>query len=250
MAAPPLPLPAEDASAAASTSASPAALSPSEQAVLLRAFAASGAGGAPDVSALLTPAHCHHALALLRSKYALAGNPRWWWVYDDALAVAARGLALHSHVVLDGFLDAASTRALAGDVRRAHASGALAEKGALTDARHGRNTNYSRDATRGDYLAWFEGLPEEPWWSHRGGGSGGGGGGALASASAPPDSLPGYMLKVSTLMEQLKVHLPAELGGITVRSRAMVTCYPPGARSPSTWTMRTATAAGSLRCCT
>ena len=40
----------------------------------------------------------------------------------------------------------------------------------------------------------------------------------------------GYIKKINTLVEELKSFLPAELGGVKNRSRAMVTCYPPGSR--------------------
>jgi len=150
------------------------------------------------------------------------GKGRWWWIFDDSLLAITKSLQTTGFVYLDSFLDAASTANLHADVRRAWVGGALKEKGGLTDAREGKNTNYSRDETRGDFLGWFNGSEEGMWTQEK----------SLigsTSAAAPPDSLSGYILKVSTLLEELKPLLPLELGDVCERSRAMVTCYPPNA---------------------
>jgi len=165
------------------------------------------------------------ALQALRQKYSAAGprQARYWWIFDDALAVIAHSLATQGHVILDGFLDAPSTATLRADVQRAAAGGALAERGGLTDARDGRNTSYVKDTTRGDHVGWFQGS--EHWWTLREGADP-----ASTAPDAPPDSLAGYMVKIGTLVDELKAHLPGDLGGVHSRSRAMVTLYPPGAR--------------------
>jgi len=159
----------------------------------------------------------------MRHKYTALGKPRFWWVFDEVLAVVASSLTQHHYCILDSFIDSASTLTLHKDVLRAWEGGRMSEKGGLTDAREGKNTNYSKDSTRGDYLGWFSGKEGGGMWSQEVSTAG------SVAPDAPPDSLPGYMLKVSTLVEELKALLP-ELEGVTERSRAMVTCYPPGAR--------------------
>ena len=46
-----------------------------------------------------------YGLTCLRSKYLIAGNASFWWVYDDVLTYIARVLAEKSYVVIDGFFN-------------------------------------------------------------------------------------------------------------------------------------------------
>lgn len=177
-----------------------------------------------DICKALSATPTDKLLTSLRQKYTTLGKPRFWWVMDDTLAVVASSLSQNHYCILDHFLDSASTRTLHKDVLTAWQGGRMSEKGGLTDAREGRNTHYSKDSTRGDFLGWFSGKEGETVWSQDASTAG------STAPEAPPDSLPGYILKVSTLVEELKALLPAELEGVTERSRAMVTCYPPGSR--------------------
>jgi len=84
------------------------------------------------------------------------------------------------------------------------------------DGRDGKNTSYSTTEVRGDYIGWFDGKESEGW---------------------NPALFPDYVLKVSTLVNELKDHLSPSLAKarkglekVTSRSRCMVTCYPPGGK--------------------
>ena len=185
-------------------------------------------------SSITSPSDVHWTLKCLQTKYGQAGKSLWWWIFDDSVAVIARSLTLHSYCILDSFLGVPSTKLLLKDVTNAWTNGKLDIKGGLTDGREGRNNvAYSNGDTRGDYIGWFDGKPEEGWTIVPKSAATAyepGGGGIDLRSDAPPDSLPGYLLKVSTLVSELKPHLPSELANIISRSRAMVTCHPPGAR--------------------
>ena len=67
-------------------------------------------------------------------------------------------------------------------------------------------TSYTHSAVRGDLVSWFNGEEAELW---------------------SEGALPSYLLRVDTLIDQLKPRLQ-QLQGITGRSNAMVACYPGG----------------------
>ena len=175
-----------------------------------------------DLSLGLTDAERPFALAALRTKYQQAERGEWWWIFDDSVYTIARLLRDNAYVVVDGFFSTPSTpkaqscsRAsdLRAEIRAKWQAGMLSERGEIVDATDGSNTSHAKVEVRGDYIGWFDMSPEEGW-----------------STKDKNASLPGYVLKVSTLVKEMARFLPSELSGIKNRSRAMVTCYPPGAR--------------------
>jgi hypoxia-inducible factor (prolyl hydroxylase) len=161
------------------------------------------------------------ALTCYRTHYLVSGNPNYWWIYNDVLEFIASKLIEDDYVVIDGFLDGAvvrdcdtgSTRTdrFKEEVWRAYRDGKLPEVGGLVDGRDGKNTPYSTTEVRGDYIGWFDGKTEEGW---------------------SEDIFPDYVLKVSTLVNELKEYVKSDknLNNVTSRSRCMVTCYPPGGK--------------------
>jgi len=142
-------------------------------------------------------------------KYTLKGKQVWWWVFNDSLSALGSILDSQGYAVVDDFYD---TSTLRSDVLAKYKAGQLPTKGGLIDGRDGRNTPYGNENVRGDWIGWFDGT-DEGWNTN--------------------SSLPDYLLKVSTLVEQLKEHCGGDgkgLGGIKTRSRCMVTCYPPRSR--------------------
>ena len=175
-----------------------------------------------DLSLGLTDAERPYALAALRAKYQQAERGEWWWIFDDSVYTIARLLRDNAYVVVDGFFSTPSTskaqscrRAsdLRTEIRAKWQAGMLSERGEIVDATDGSNTSHAKVEIRGDYIGWFDMSPEEGW-----------------STKDKNASLPGYVLKISTLVKEMARFLPSELSGIKNRSRAMVTCYPPGAR--------------------
>lgn len=170
----------------------------------------------------LTDAERPFALAALRAKYYHVDRGEWWWVFDDSVYTIATLLRDNAYVVVDGFFSTSGTskeesccRAsdLKAEIQAKWQAGLLSERGEIVDATDGANTSHTKIEIRGDYIGWFDMSPGEGW-----------------STKDKNASLPGYVRKVSTLVKEMARFLPSELSGIKNRSRAMVTCYPPGSR--------------------
>ena len=119
----------------------------------------------------------------LKVKYSLKGKQPWWWIFDDSLAAIEAELRDRSYSVLDDFLTMDHARAVAEDVKKAHAKGKLSSLGVVTDGRDGRNLSYERSEVRGDYIGWFDGNTQEGWVE---------------------SGLPDYCIKVNTLVKQVR----------------------------------------------
>jgi len=165
----------------------------------------------------------------LLMKYASLDKREWWFIFDDVLKFIASCLRPPPSpsdpvvvvdpdkndgrvVVIDNFLLNSQVSSLSAAVKEKYQhpkdEHAAFRIGALQDGRDGSNTStYEREEIRGDYIGWFEGNEEEGW---------------------DPETLPRYMLKVNTLISELKRFLdgPTELPRVESRSRAMITCYP------------------------
>ena len=183
-----------------------------------------------DLELHLTEDERPFAMLALRCKYQSVSRGDWWWIFEDSLYHIAGQLRDRQNVILDGFFstpvsaDACCSKAydLGLEIKRKWKDGLLPEQGAVIDATDGRNTPQTKTEVRGDFIGWFEGSEAEGWASQQPG--------SVRLSRGPERSLPGYIKKVSTLVSELKKYLPEELGGVEDRSRAMVTCYPPGAR--------------------
>ncbi|GMI30463.1 hypothetical protein TeGR_g14306 [Tetraparma gracilis] len=165
-----------------------------------------------------------YGLTCLRSKNILQGNPNFWWVYDECLSYIGDLLTTNGYAVIDGFFngdnsEGSKTSKFRDEVKGAYEAGKLPEIGGLVDGRDGKNTSYATSEIRGDYIGWFDGKESEGW---------------------DPALFPDYVLKVSTLVNELKEHVRGKDGAgeanakaldkVTSRSRCMVTCYPKGGK--------------------
>jgi Rps23 Pro-64 3,4-dihydroxylase Tpa1-like proline 4-hydroxylase len=176
-----------------------------------------------DLSMSLSDAERPFALAALRAKYYQADRGEWWWIFDDSVYTIAKLLRDDAYVVVDGFFSTSGTSTeqiscgratdLRAEIRGKWQTGLLSERGEIVDATDGVNTPHTKIEIRGDYIGWFDMSPTEGW-----------------STKDRNASLPGYVRKVSTLVKEMARFLPGELSSIKNRSRAMVTCYPPGSR--------------------
>ena len=126
----------------------------------------------------------------------------WWWITDQALDDIARQLHDSNHCVVDGMLGESRCAALQREVCALRQAGRL-KASRLAGGRSGAMTSYTHSAVRGDLVSWFNGEEAEQ------------------------GALPSYLLRVDTLIDQLKPRLQ-QLQGITGRSNAMVACYPGG----------------------
>jgi Rps23 Pro-64 3,4-dihydroxylase Tpa1-like proline 4-hydroxylase len=162
-----------------------------------------------------------HAMDAFRGKYQAMGKGEWWWIFDDVVHWVATLLREQSFAILDGFFSTPDSpsntcsraRDLEAEIQQRWKEGMLPIKGAIIDATDGSNTPQTKSEVRGDWIGWFQGAPSEEW-----------------AAYDDKTSLPGYMIKLSTLVTELQRFLPHDLSGIKNRSRAMITCYPPGTR--------------------
>ena len=174
-----------------------------------------------DLELGLTEDELPYALEALRGKYQALGKGEWWWIFDDTIYHFVGLLRQQSYAVIDGFFSTPDgpqqrctrTTDLKREIQQRWMDGLLAERGAVINGTDGVNTSQTREEIRGDYIGWFKCNKEEGWASYD-----------------QSSSLPGYLIKLSTLLTEMQKYLPEELGGIVNRSRAMVTCYPPGTR--------------------
>ncbi|EOD31618.1 hypothetical protein EMIHUDRAFT_231583 [Emiliania huxleyi CCMP1516] len=131
---------------------------------------------------------------------------------SDAIATDAVGLALVQRKAgsklapPDSYWWWITDQALDDIARQLHDSNHCVVDGMLGESRSGAMTSYTHSAVRGDLVSWFNGEEAELW---------------------SEGALPSYLLRVDTLIDQLKPRLQ-QLQGITGRSNAMVACYPGG----------------------
>ena len=141
----------------------------------------------------------------------------WWWCMDESLSLIVNRLATHRHVIIDNLLQEEEASALLSEVKIAHEKDLISVDGIIGGGNNGNTSDSSVDkAIRGDKVGYFYGT--EPDW--------------------PGPVLHGVLQKLNTLVVELGVaaekgnldDVKRELRGIKTRSRAMITCYPPGGR--------------------
>ncbi|GMH60343.1 hypothetical protein TrLO_g3803 [Triparma laevis f. longispina] len=149
-------------------------------------------------------------LTALKVKYALKGKEEWWMIFDDSLQTISSELHENNYCVIDDFLTWKQSRIIQKEVEEAYGKGKLPDLGVVTDGRDGSNTSSVNETVRGDYIGWF-GPTKSEGWSEGG--------------------LVEYVTKLNTVLDQMKRFTSGKgLQNLVHRSRAMVTCYPPGGR--------------------
>ena len=160
--------------------------------------AASAASAAPAPS-------WHTQLEALRVMYTALGKDEWWWIMDPSIELAATTLREQHYVYLDHFLTP-STAAALREVVKVHALEGSAcgppQPGHLAGGKTGTSLKYVLPAARGDTVTWCSGQETAM--------------GLLEKE---------MLLKVSTLVSEMKPHVP-DLEGIGSRSKVMCTVYP------------------------
>ena len=145
------------------------------------------------------------------------GGPQseWWWCMDESLALILERLATHRYVILDDLLEDEEANFLLEEVQNANEEGMIAGDGIVGGGNDGNLIDSNVDkAIRGDKLAYFDGT-ESNW---------------------PGPTLSKVLQKLNTLIVELGGmsgnedlnQVQNELKSIKTRSRAMITCYPPG----------------------
>lgn len=135
----------------------------------------------------------------------------WWFITDDSVTSIAADLREKSYCIVDGLVGSRTCEALLRGCQACLSHGLLGEA-QLGGTRGSDARSFSHAAARNDLVAWFQATEGEE----------------RASGAWEPGTLVNLARRIDTLVEELKPHLPTDLGRIGNRAALHVACYPGG----------------------
>lgn len=179
--------------------------------------------------------HLEHLFAQTRRNGAVTAA-EWWWCRPEALQEIGNILLQDNFVIVDHFLPPTEASSVRGEVTSAYEQGLLTHSGATGGGRFGRSESFTDRALRSDVLGYFDGV--EPEWRRNGDGLKRALDKMVMSSALSLITTTNVLycnnaqntivceLRDCTTSDGSSSRIVPELGRISTRSRAMVTCYP------------------------